>query len=255
MMQALKVILQLQELDMNMIRLMLLKKKRQEELENIHSLRKDLEHQLVRKDHEVMELKKNIKLNELRVKEIEERVEKLEKQQLSVKKVDEFNALTQESTTAEREKGQVELTIAEAGERLATEEGVLASIRESLDSTKESSKALEKEILSSIDKINDEGRQLQQQRAQVAKSADEDVRHVYERLLYNKKDRVLVPIENRSCSGCHIVVTAQHENLVRKGERLVFCEHCSRIHYWQESDALEGTPAATTKRRRRKEAA
>ena len=66
---------------------------------------------------------------------------------------------------------------------------------------------------------------------------------IYERLLRNKKDRVIVPIENRTCSGCHIVLTAQHENIVRKGENLVFCEHCSRIHYWQESEALEGTAA------------
>lgn len=47
------------------------------------------------------------------------------------------------------------------------------------------------------------------------------------------------------------MLTAQDENLVRKGERLVFCEHCSRIHYWQESQALEGTAAAPKQRRRR----
>ena len=47
------------------------------------------------------------------------------------------------------------------------------------------------------------------------------------------------------------MLTAQHENLVRKGENLVFCEHCSRIHYWQESEALEGTAVATKRRRRR----
>ena len=41
------------------------------------------------------------------------------------------------------------------------------------------------------------------------------------------------------------MLTAQDENLVRKGERFVFCEHCSRIHYWQESEALEGTAVAT----------
>ena len=60
---------------------------------------------------------------------------------------------------------------------------------------------------------------------------------IYERLLRNKKDRVIVPIENRTCSGCHIALTAQHENLVRKGENLVFCEHCSRIHYWQAEES------------------
>jgi hypothetical protein len=47
------------------------------------------------------------------------------------------------------------------------------------------------------------------------------------------------------------MLTAQDENLVRKGERLVFCEHCSRIHYWQESKVLEGTTIATKQRRRR----
>jgi hypothetical protein len=39
--------------------------------------------------------------------------------------------------------------------------------------------------------------------------------------------------------------------LVRKGENLVFCEHCSRLHYWQESEAVEGTSVATKRRRRR----
>ena len=84
-------------------------------------------------------------------------------------------------------------------------------------------------------------RSLKAERDSLAYTANAEVLHIYERLLRNKKDRVVVPIENRTCSGCHIVLTAQHENLVRKGENLVFCEHCSRIHYWQESEALEGT--------------
>ena len=89
------------------------------------------------------------------------------------------------------------------------------------------------------------------QRDALVAKADPEVFRIYERLLRNKKDRVVVPIENRCCSGCHIMLTAQDENLVRKGERLVFCEHCSRIHYWQESEALEGTAVATKQRRRR----
>ena len=74
---------------------------------------------------------------------------------------------------------------------------------------------------------------------------------IYERLLKNKKDRVVVPIEQRTCSGCHIVLTPQHENLVRKGDRLIFCEHCSRILFWQEAPPVEGEEAAPRRRRRR----
>ncbi len=89
------------------------------------------------------------------------------------------------------------------------------------------------------------------QREELKDQAEEDVLRIYERLFQNKRDRVVVPIENRCCSGCHIMVTAQDENLVRKGERLIFCEHCSRIHYWQESQALEGSSVASKPRRRR----
>lgn len=71
-------------------------------------------------------------------------------------------------------------------------------------------------------------------------------------LLNNKKDRVVVPLENRVCNGCHISLTAQDENLVRKGEKLIFCEHCSRILYLPESAELEGTAIAPKRRRRRK---
>lgn len=246
-MQNLKVILDLQELDMNMLRLLGVKEKRGEELKGIHKLRKDLEEQRTRKEHDVLEMKKNIKLLEVQVKEHEEKIEKLEKAQNTVKKVDEFNALSQEITSAERAKAGLTNQINELTESLVGEEETLASIKESLETTTESSAALEKEIHEGIALINKEGRELKTKREEVAKGADKEMMAIYERLLNNKRDRVVVPLENRACSGCHIVVTAQHENLVRKGERLVFCEHCSRIHYWPE--AVEET---TPRRRRRK---
>ena len=80
--------------------------------------------------------------------------------------------------------------------------------------------------------------------------ADPEMLKIYEKLLKNKRDRVVVPIENRCCSGCHILVTAQHENLVRKGEKIVFCEHCSRIHFWQEHIVQESEEKAGRRRRK-----
>ena len=131
------------------------------------------------------------------------------------------------------------------------EEEILEKIKQSLNESEESSRNLENEIVNSIRLINQEGLDLSKARDALVKTADPEIMRVYERLLQNKKDRVVVPLENRTCSGCHIALTAQHENLVRKGERLVFCEHCSRIHFWQESEQVEGTAVATKRRRRR----
>ncbi len=253
MLAALKPILEIQELDMQMIQLMRLKKERQKELNNINSVKEDLRRQVAIKENVIIDLKKNIRIGEGEVEEVKEKLKKLEAQQSSIKKVEEFNALSQEMSQTERERSAKEQLLSELYDKLAIEEEVLTNLQQSLSSTTESSKVLEAEILESVRRINAEGRDLKERRDHLVQGTDSDIFHIYERLLGNKRDRVLVPIENRCCSGCHIMITAQDENMVRKGERLVFCEHCSRIHYWPESEALEEASVTPSKRRRRRQ--
>lgn len=253
--KALVDILPIQEFDMQMIQLMKLKKERQKELSHLNGIKEDLRQKATVKEGEIIEMKKNIRFIEGEVKEIIEKMKKLEGQQGLVKKVDEFNALSQEISQTERERVNKEQRLSDLYDKVAAEEDLWKALQENLESTAENSKVLEEEIKEGIMRINEEGRAIKVQRDILVAQADSEVFRIYEMLLKNKRDRVVVPIENRCCSGCHIVLTAQHENLVRKGERLVFCEHCSRIHYWQESEALEGTSVASKKRRRSRAAA
>lgn len=249
--QSLPQILEIQEFDMQMIQLMRLKKERQDELASIQASKDNLVQQVATKDKVIIELKTGIRLVEGEVSEILAKFKKLETQQHAIKKVEEFNALNQEMAQVERERVAKEQRLSEAYDRLAAEEAAVESLKKQLVSTKDSSNVLEEEIHESVSRINEEGRVLKAQRDALVKSADPEVMRIYERLLRNKRDRVVVPIENRCCSGCHIMVTAQDENMVRKGEHLVFCEHCSRIHYWPESEVLESTTVAPKQRRRR----
>lgn len=251
MLEALKVILEIQELDMKMIQLMHLKRQRQKELHTIHTNRDSLTQQVSEKEIEILEMKKLIRLAEGEHAEILVKIKKLESQQSAIKKVDEYNAITHQISAEERDRSLKEQRLSDAYDRLHGEEELLKGMSENVASTTENSKVIESEIQESIRQINEEGRVLKEERNNLVVGANQDVFKVYERLLSNKKDRVVVPLENRCCSGCHIMLTAQHENLVRRGERLVFCEHCSRIHYWQESKALEDTVIATKQRRRR----
>jgi len=248
---ALKTILEIQEYDMKMIRLMRLKKERLSELQHIEDLRQELRGQQASKEAEISELNRSIAGQEAKIGEIKEKIKKLETKQATVKKVDEFNALTQELTQTERERIATEHITSDMIDKRNLEEEFLGKVKESLKQSEESSVALEAEIKGSIRTINQEGSELKASRDLLAKTADSEVLKVYQRLLNNKKDRVVVSIENRTCSGCHIALTAQHENVVRKGERLTFCEHCSRIHFWQESEEIEGTTVTPKRRRRR----
>lgn len=251
MLKSLKVILDIQELDMKMIRLMRLKIERLKELQHIDSLRQELSKQQSDKEVEIADLNRTIGAQEAKIIEIKEKLKKLEVKQGSVKKVDEFNALTHEMTTSERERVATEQITSDLIDKRNLEEEILEKIKESLKQSEESSSTLENEIRESIHLINQEGSEIKKGRDLLAKTADPEVMKIYERLLNNKKDRVIVPIENRACNGCHIALTAQHENLVRKGERLTFCEHCSRIHYWQEGEKVEGDSPGPKRRKRR----
>ena len=155
-------------------------------------------------------------------------------------------------TQSEREKIATEQIASDLIDKRNLEMEILEKIKQSLHESEESSRNLETEIAGSIRLINQEGAELKTARDAMAKTADPELLRIYQRLLNNKKDRVIVPLENRTCSGCHIALTAQHENMVRKGERLIFCEHCSRIHYWLGTE--EGEGGATPKKRRRKTA-
>lgn len=250
MQEALIPILDIQELDMKMIRLMRLKNERLKELSNLNRIKGDLNVQVSAKAGDITEMKRQIKAMELEIEEVNEKIKKLETQQNNIKKVDEFNALTHEVSGAEKQRHAKEQILSDLYDKLAAQEDQLKNLQGSMDQTESNSKQLEEEIYDSIRQINSEGIELKTGRDKMVEDADREVFAIYERLLCNKKNRVVVPIENRCCSGCHIMLTAQHENLVRKGERLVFCEHCSRIHYWPESEAVEGTQVATKRRRR-----
>lgn len=252
MLDALVPILKVQKFDMEMIQLIRLKRTRQEELKNIYHIEADLRKQLQIQDSAITETKMLIRMMEGDLAEVQAKLKKLEAQQNAVKKLEEFNALTHETSTADRDRAQKEVKLADLSEKLAAQEEAMKNLKATLETTQESSKALEAEIVESIKQINEEGEVLKKERDSLVKTADPEVFQIYERLLRNKRDQVIVPIENRACSGCHIQLTAQDENLVRKGERLVFCEHCSRIHYWQDSDKLEGTSEAPVRQRRRR---
>jgi len=237
---------------MKMIRLMQLKQEREAELKSIEALRTELKEQMNEKAKEIENLDKQIILLEHRIIEIKELIKKLEAKQGAIKKVDEFKALSQEMTQAERERVNTEQQASDLIDKKNLEEEFLEKIKTSLTESEENSLNLEKEIKESIATINKEGLEIKKERDLLAEQADETILKIYNRLLKNKKDRVVVPIENRTCNGCHISLTAQHENLVRKGERLVFCEHCSRILYWLEGAEAEESETTPKRRRRRK---
>ena len=101
------------------------------ELAHIDSLRQELHSSRLKKQKEIAELKPH-DAQETKIAEIKERIKKLEAKQNRVKKVDEFNALTQEMTSSERERIATEQITSDLIDKRNLEEEILGKIKESL---------------------------------------------------------------------------------------------------------------------------
>lgn len=75
------------------------------------------------------------------------------------------------------------------------------------------------------------------QRGSVATSLPMGISESYERLRQNRKGAAVVPIVKEQCSGCHMKVSQNLINEVRRGQKIMTCESCSRIVYLTEEPA------------------
>jgi uncharacterized protein len=66
----------------------------------------------------------------------------------------------------------------------------------------------------------------------------------YSRLREGKRTNPVAPIRNEQCSGCHMKVSQNLINEVRRGLKLMSCENCSRIVYLEEDATAVPAPGS-----------
>ncbi|MDR0524765.1 MAG: C4-type zinc ribbon domain-containing protein [Spirochaetaceae bacterium] len=81
--------------------------------------------------------------------------------------------------------------------------------------------------------------ELQKQEDEVMPDLNEEILFKFDRIIRNKKGKGIVPLKSGVCLGCHMILPVQFANMVRLGEEIVFCPYCSRILYFEESEADE----------------
>ena len=66
-----------------------------------------------------------------------------------------------------------------------------------------------------------------------SKVIDSSLLQQYFRLLKSRAGLAVAPARNGSCEGCHVALTPQLYNEVRRSEEILTCERCGRIlYYW-----------------------
>ncbi|HOM18713.1 MAG TPA: C4-type zinc ribbon domain-containing protein, partial [Thermoguttaceae bacterium] len=61
----------------------------------------------------------------------------------------------------------------------------------------------------------------------------DDIREIYHRLLRQRGDEALAPVEGESCGGCHQQVPINMISQIKLNQ-VVFCKSCGRLLYLPE---------------------
>jgi uncharacterized protein len=162
-----------------------------------------------------------------------ERLGRYKSQQLQVRKNDEYQALgveighaQGEIDTLEEEELKVMYAIDEAKRRFAAAESDLKQNISGHEARIRLLRERETQVQSEL--------QAAQAAVAAARSQTEDAAlRVYDRLVDKPGHPVVVPIHDGMCGGCHLKISFNVDSETRKKDKLVTCDQCCRIVFWE----------------------
>ncbi|RMD91434.1 MAG: hypothetical protein D6814_18240 [Calditrichaeota bacterium] len=153
----------------------------------------------------------------------------------------EYDAVTQEIETAIQKIDEKEtelLQLIEQEESLQQQaeefEQQIAQLEENFESQ---SAILNEKIAANAE----QEKKLQQERAVLLQHIKKQHLQLYEKIRSKKDGLAVVPILRNSCGGCYTYIPPQRSMEIRDGDKLIVCESCGRILYWQEQQESVST--------------
>ena len=157
-------------------------------------------------------------------------------QQFETRKNEEFAALGTEIQREEKEVQEIEdreldlMALGEKARKEAAEEAVGAKVKEGeLNVREEELKKKKGELEMRLADLIKEIETL-------ASGVEEGLLSKYRRIMMNKKDVAVVPVEHgTNCGGCHMKLTQGSVIAAKSGKAGASCENCGRLLFWPVS--------------------
>lgn len=173
-----------------------------------------------------------IKKAELEIESFREKIRKYRDQQMQLKNNQEFRAMEKEIDGVNKSIRQTEDRILEIMETVETAQAGVKQCEETLKNDEGGVKQEVAAIDQRASEITAELEDVKKSRTTLAGELDATRVSQYDRMFKNKKDRVLVSVEdNGTCGGCHMKLPPYICHDARKQADVVACGYCGRMLY------------------------
>jgi uncharacterized protein len=206
--------------------------KRREEIE---SLSKAIEGDLTVLDG----LKVDRRKVEKELEEVEARRKKSKTRLDDVKSNKEYQAVIKELEDIKVLANEKEELVIQKMEDTEIQEAECGRNNAQLDKAQKEYREKEREFEEMTIEFEKEIEKLTREKEELSQQCNADLLGRYSRLRAHLRGRVVVPVRNAVCEGCHIGIPPQQYNMLLKGDSTQICPHCSRIIYWEGNEGIE----------------
>ena len=234
MIETLEMLTRLQEIDQRVDQLAHSRVDLPEKIEILKGQVRELENLIADDQTTLEQLEKDKRQEELGLKEAQDELKRYQEQLYRIKTNREYDAIQAEIDAQKEKISQHEenilnvmATSEEVNENLEGRTKELEQIR--TENTPQWER-LEEDLSSIEDRIAAE----QDQRKNVTVRIDKSILNTYERIRKVKNGVAIVAIRKRACGGCFKTLPPQKIQEVRRTDRIIACENCGRILYWDE---------------------
>lgn len=173
---------------------------------------------------------------ELRVKDKQTELERLQKQMMVIKTNKEYDALAREIDHVRADISASEEGILSTLERI---EGLQNEIKEKEGRASELAQTNGAQLASikgEMDSVGDKIRIKEDERRNIIVRLEDNMVSIYERVRKGKGGGAIVHVRHRACSGCFKTLPAQLVQEIRRAERIITCDSCGRILIWSDDE-------------------
>jgi predicted nucleic acid-binding Zn-ribbon protein len=180
----------------------------------------------------------NRKKFEATIKDLQGKISKYRDQSLDVKTNDQYKALLHEIQFAEQE--------------IRLNEDRILEVMVNVDAREKEVKAAEAELKAETAEIEREKEEARRVTAEDQKKLSEwnarrdALRHGISEDILRQYERVakfrgsgLAEVRDQKCMGCQVMLRPQTYNEVRNGEKVMVCESCSRVYYFNPANEVK----------------
>ncbi|MCK4548162.1 MAG: hypothetical protein KAW17_12060 [Candidatus Eisenbacteria sp.] len=174
------------------------------------------------------------------LKETEETILKYKRQEFDMKTNESLRALMKEIGTEQEKKSNLEDQALQTMEEIETLANSIREAERQLEQHREDARREKAGVQENMAKVGEQEAAAREERRKHEVLIPPALLHRYDKLRGHNHGIGVATIRNRTCSGCHRLITPQDVNLIKRNDRLKYCEGCGAILFWKDGGEEPG---------------